>query len=85
MDIAVDKKHTNIRFSLDDKLILLTFDDNYVLQAINLILTIVKYNQNVSFVCFCSSLSNDNVNLLNDLECGIQIMILNTDKNLKTS
>jgi lipopolysaccharide biosynthesis glycosyltransferase len=42
-----------------EKFVLLTFDNNYVYQAINLMMSISKFNKNVSFICLCNELSGD--------------------------
>lgn len=53
--------HSNASFSGHDHVILLTFDDNYVDQSINLILSILKYHPGgVSFLCLCPVLSAEN-------------------------
>ena len=61
-------------FSPEDHIILLTFDDNYLLQSINLIQSITKYHpQGVSFLCTCPRLKQKNIELLMDLPQGIQV------------
>lgn len=53
--------HSNASFSGHDHVILLTFDDNYIDQSINLILSILKYHPDgVSFLCLCPVLSAEN-------------------------
>lgn len=64
----------NSAFDYAHKMVMLTFDDNYVDQSINLILSIANHNpENVSFVCTCPQLSQDNINTLLSLKQGIQI------------
>lgn len=55
------RKTSNCHFDTnkETKYILLTFDENYVVQAINLMMSIVKFNKNVSFICLCDELSED--------------------------
>lgn len=65
---------SNTHFSPNDNIILLTFDDNYVDQSINLILSIAAHNEAaISFICICPELSADNLAALLALEQGIQI------------
>lgn len=64
----------NDRFSEQDKIVLLTFDDNYMNQSVNLILSIAKYHPaGVSFVCICPPLRQENYAILLGLSQGIQI------------
>lgn len=64
----------NNTFNSKDNIVMLTFDDNYIDQSINLILSIAKHNpSHVSFVCTCPVLSQKNIDLLLNLEPGIQI------------
>lgn len=64
----------NARFSSRDNLVLLTFDDNYVDQSINLILSIAAHHPTgVSFVCICPELKQENVQQLLALEPGIRL------------
>lgn len=64
----------NSRFHPDDNIILLTFDDNYMDQSVNLILSIAKYHTDgVSFVCVCPPLRQENSELLLSLSQGIQL------------
>ena len=47
----------NPKFSPLDSIILLTFDDNYLDQSVNLILSVAKYHPSgVSLVCTCPAL-----------------------------
>lgn len=64
----------NDRFSETDNIILLTFDDNYMDQSVNLILSIAQYHPNgVSFICVCPPLRQENYAVLLGLSQGIQI------------
>ena len=64
----------NERFSPKDHIVLLTFDDNYIEQSINLILSISHHHpQGVSFICVGPQLKEENVNLLLSLAQGIQV------------
>lgn len=64
----------NDRFSESDNIILLTFDDNYMDQSVNLILSIAKYHPNgVSFVCICPPLRQENYAILLGLSQGVQV------------
>lgn len=64
----------NIHFNPQDNTILLTFDDNYLDQSINLILSIAKHNpNNVSYICVGPVLKDENMQKLLNLELGIQI------------
>lgn len=67
-------REENSRFSPQDHSIVLTFDDNYVDQSINLILSIARYHpQGVSFLCICQPLTAENQQKLLDLPLGVQI------------
>lgn len=64
----------NDRFSDSDNIILLTFDDNYVDQSVNLILSVAKYHPGgVSFLCVCPPLREENYRTLLELSQGVQI------------
>ena len=64
----------NSRFSPADNIVLLTFDDNYLDQSVNLILSIAHHNpDNVSFLCICPRLKPESIELLMALEQGIQV------------
>jgi len=64
----------NNRFNSKDHIILLTFDDNYLDQSINLILSIARHNpQGVSFICVGPQLSEKSVQTLLSLNQGIQV------------
>ena len=64
----------NDYFNPKDNIIMLTFDDNYVDQSINLILSIAKYNPvGFSFICVGPKLKEKNINTLLALKQGIQI------------
>lgn len=54
------KKDINKLFNSKDNIVLLTFDDGYFMQAINLMMTVKKFNNNVSFICICSGLTEHN-------------------------
>lgn len=64
----------NQHFSSEDNIIVLTFDDNYVDQSVNLILSIAHYHpEGVSFLCICQPLKPENQQTLLNLEQGVQI------------
>lgn len=64
----------NANFDPGDNIVLLTFDDNYMDQSVNLILSIAKYHPSgVSFVCVGPPLRQENVELLMSLQQGIRI------------
>jgi len=67
-------KQQNPFFNPKDHIVMLTFDDNYMDQSINLILSIAKHNpDNISFVCTCPVLKRENVAVLMDLTVGIEV------------
>lgn len=67
-------KKENARFSLTDQLIMLAFDDNYVDQSINLMLSIEKYHPyGVSFICASPNLKPENVEAILALKIGVQL------------
>lgn len=75
----------NSRFSPGDRLVLLTFDDNYVDQSINLILSIARYHpQGVSFVCVCPPLGEENRRTLLGLSQGIQLRCYDCREDFST-
>lgn len=64
----------NQHFNSQDHIVLLTFDDNYLDQSINLILSIAKHNPTgVSFICVGPQLKDENIQTLLSLEQGIQV------------
>lgn len=64
----------NDAFRESDNIVMLTFDDNYVDQSINLILSIARHNPaGISFICTCPVLKQENINILLNLSQGIQI------------
>ena len=66
--------HQNVAFSCSDHIVLLTFDDNYLDQSINLILSIARHNpRGVSFICICPQLKEESIGALLALVQGIQV------------
>lgn len=66
--------HQNSVFSSSDHIVLLTFDDNYLDQSINLILSIARHNpRGVSFICICPQLKEESIGALLALVQGIQV------------
>lgn len=64
----------NQNFSSKDNIVVLTFDDNYLCQSVNLILSIAHYHpEGVSFLCICPPLKEENQQILLNLEQGVQI------------
>lgn len=64
----------NERFSPYDHIILLTFDDNYVDQSMNLILSVAHHHpEGISFICVGPQLNQQNIDRLLTLDQGIQI------------
>ncbi len=75
----------NKRFCAQDNLIMLTFDDNYVDQTINLILSVMKnHSKPISFYCVCLKLNEENVQKLLELEVGLQVRIYNFNYEVNT-
>lgn len=65
----------NSKFDPNDQIILLTFDDNYVDQSINLILSVARHNpEGVSFICVCPPLKEHNISALLSMKQGIQLL-----------
>lgn len=66
----------NGQFNLNDNLIMLILDDNYINQTINLMLSVVK-NQNKPFSFYCISLNlcEENIQLLLNLGVGVQVRV----------
>lgn len=64
----------NDSYDSNNNIVMLTFDDNYINQSINLILSIAKNNSEpISFICTCPKLSQNNIDILLNLNQGIQI------------
>lgn len=64
----------NAAFDDGKHIVLLTFDDNYVNQTINLILSISKFHKNeISYVCLCPVLKPKSIDALLCLAEGIQV------------
>lgn len=75
----------NERFSPKDNIIVLTFDDNYLDQSINLILSIAHYHpQGMSFLCICPPLKEENQGLLLGLSQGVQIRSYESGEDFST-
>ena len=67
-------KEQNKAFNPQDNIILLTFDDNYLAQAINLILSVARHNpEGVSFICVCPPLKQSSISELLSIKQGIQL------------
>ena len=63
---------------INDHIVLLTFDDNYVDQSINLILSILKQHPaGVSFVCLCPTLSPANAETLMSVVRPLRLICYN--------
>lgn len=72
---SLQVKEQNSAFDSKDNIVLLTFDDNYVEQSINLILSIAhQHPAGVSYVCICPTLKPENMKLLIELKQGIQVL-----------
>ena len=64
----------NQLFNPSDHIVMLTFDDNYMDQSMNLMLSILRHNPSkVSFVCTCPVLKQENIDILMTLDAGIQV------------
>ena len=74
----------NLQYSTNKKKILLTFDDNYVDQSINLIMSIVAYNSKCDFICVCTQLSQNNIQILLEMNVGIKIVTVSVDFDIDT-
>lgn len=67
-------KQENAKFKASDNIVLLTFDDNYLDQSINLILSIAHHHpQDVSYICVCPPLKQENITALMSVPYGIQL------------
>ena len=65
MNFTLIKKTIKDNSSLvDRKCILLTFDDNYLNQTLNLMHSIVRHNNCIGFVCLCPELKEETKNYL---------------------
>lgn len=75
----------NENFSPKDNMVVLTFDDNYVNQSVNLILSVAKYHpQGVSFLCICPPLKEENRQILLALSQGVQIRCYGAQEDFAT-
>lgn len=75
----------NKAFSPKDNIVVLTFDDNYLGQSVNLILSIAKYHpQGVSFLCICPPLKGENQQILLGLSQGVQIRCYSAQEDFST-
>lgn len=74
----------NLYFRTDDDLVLLSFDDNYVDQSINLILSLKHNNEKrISVICACIGISKHNIEKLLSLDVGVQILVYNFEFNME--
>ena len=64
-------KKSNALFNINDNIVLLTFDVNYVDQSVNLMESIIKYNKEVSFICLCTQLNETFMRVLMERRYGI--------------
>lgn len=72
---ALKLDRASASFSDHDRIVLLTFDDNYVDQSLNLILSILKYHpEGVSFLCLCPELTPENQNALLSAGCPVRLI-----------
>ena len=60
-------KKNNALFNINDNVVLLTFDVNYVDQSVNLMESIIKHNKDVSFICLCTQLNETCMRVLMEL------------------
>lgn len=75
----------NKAFSPKDNIVVLTFDDNYLGQSVNLIFSIAKYHpQGVSFLCICPPLKEENQQILLGLAQGVQIRCYSAQEDFST-
>ena len=74
----------NTKFMQNDKTIVLTFDDNYVEQSINLIMSILAYNSDCVFICLCPPLTQQNTEKLLKTDAGLKIITLTIDRTIDT-
>lgn len=71
-------KEQNAAFRASDNIVLLTFDDNYLDQSINLILSIAKQHpQGVSYICICPQLRPESISALLEIPYGVQVRCYN--------
>lgn len=68
--LSVDQ---NPYFDPSSNIVLITFDDNYVGISINLMLSVARHNPEVSFVCMCPKLKQENMEKLMALKQGLQV------------
>ena len=81
--LVLDKQ--NNQFNCGDNLIMLTFDDNYVNQTINLMMSIVKEQDSlVSFCCLCLDLKEENIDLLLRLDFGVKVRVYQFNYDVDT-
>lgn len=68
-------QRTTDGFDYTKNMVLLTFDDGYYMQAINLMMSIQAYNPNVQFVCLCTPLSPSVVSKLFDKNNHLELLL----------
>ena len=66
-DFELIESCKNKFFDSRNNIVLLTFDEGYYMQAINLMMTVKHYNDSVDFICICPPMpENVIVELLNE-------------------
>lgn len=69
------RKKQSFNFDYTKNLVLLTFDDGYYMQALNLMMSIKAYNPDVNFVCLCTKLSSFVIEELFNKENNLEILL----------
>jgi len=82
--ILLSKKTTKF-FKISDNIILLTFDNGYYMQAINLMMSVKASNKNVSFICICEKLGEDIIRELFNEKYALGIMLYEYKMNFTLS
>ena len=68
-------KQQNKAFNAKNNIILLTFDSGYYKQAINLMMSANRYNDNISFICLCSELTPEVAAEVLNEEYGLGVLL----------
>lgn len=78
-------EYRNDSFSASDNIVLLTFDDGYINQAMNLIASIYKYHRDgVSVICLCPSISDASINILKSNSIGVEVLRCSVNVEINT-
>lgn len=83
MPIRVLERSENSRYSVQDEIILLTFDNNIIEPTLNLMHSILQHNdRKISFACMVYQLSDENMQKLLSADFGVKLYLCELNAGL---